>query len=96
MAIKRLAKGFKEVISSNAFHWSLLRFMDQQDEYEELLRYAVVTPKLDPHTSAHLQLLSTSHPPAEGRSSLRKDGTKPQRPAGTLSHTANIHTRSFP
>ncbi|XP_038560210.1 centrosomal protein POC5 isoform X3 [Micropterus salmoides] len=54
-----------------------------QDEYEELLRYAVVTPKLEKLTSAHLQRLSTSHLSAEGQTSQRKDDTKSQRPADT-------------
>ncbi|XP_070760392.1 centrosomal protein POC5 [Enoplosus armatus] len=52
-----------------------------QDEYEELLRYAVVTPKLEKLTSAHLQRLSTSHLFAEGQTSQRKDETKSQHPA---------------
>ncbi|XP_076016010.1 centrosomal protein POC5 isoform X2 [Genypterus blacodes] len=53
-----------------------------QEEYEELLRYAVVTPKLDPQTSAHLQQLSASHLPAEGRSSQRtREDARSQRPA---------------
>ncbi|XP_074494300.1 centrosomal protein POC5 isoform X1 [Sebastes fasciatus] len=56
---------------------------DLQEEYEELLRYAVVTPKLDRVTSAHLQRLSTSHPSAGGRTSQRKDDTKSLRPADT-------------
>ncbi|XP_050931221.1 centrosomal protein POC5 isoform X2 [Lates calcarifer] len=54
-----------------------------QDEYEELLRYAVVTPKLETLTSAHWQRLSTSRLSAEGRGSQRKDDTKLQRPADT-------------
>ncbi|XP_031164572.1 centrosomal protein POC5 isoform X1 [Sander lucioperca] len=54
-----------------------------QDEYEELLHYAVVTPKLDRLTSAHLQRLGTSHLSAEGRPSQRKDDTKSQCPADT-------------
>lgn len=58
--------------------------MDEQDEYEELLRYAVVTPKLETLTSAHLQKLSTSYLSAEGRTSQRKDDTKSQRTAGIL------------
>ncbi|XP_029295734.1 LOW QUALITY PROTEIN: centrosomal protein POC5 [Cottoperca gobio] len=45
-----------------------------QDEYEELLRYAVVTPKLDRLTSAHLQRLSTSHLSAEDTATEAKDG----------------------
>ncbi|KAM7416456.1 hypothetical protein PAMA_018489 [Pampus argenteus] len=52
-----------------------------QDEYEELLRYAVVTPKFETITSAHLQRLSTSHLSAEGRGYQRKDDTKSERPA---------------
>ncbi|XP_034728427.1 centrosomal protein POC5 isoform X2 [Etheostoma cragini] len=52
-----------------------------QDEYEELLRYAVVTPKLDRLTSSHLQRLGTSHLSSEGRPSQRKDDTKSQCPA---------------
>lgn len=56
----------------------------QQDEYEELLRYAVVTPKLDTLTSAYLHRLSTSHLCTEGRGSQRKDDTKSQRSAGIM------------
>ncbi|XP_060893988.1 centrosomal protein POC5 isoform X3 [Labrus mixtus] len=52
-----------------------------QDEYEELLRYAVVTPKLETLTAAHIQRLSTSHLTGEGWTSQRKDDTKSQRPA---------------
>ncbi|XP_040899232.1 centrosomal protein POC5 [Toxotes jaculatrix] len=55
-----------------------------QDEYEELLRYAVVTPKLETLTTAHLQRLGTSYLSAEGWSSQRKDDTKSQRPADTV------------
>ncbi|AWP06960.1 putative centrosomal protein POC5 isoform 4 [Scophthalmus maximus] len=51
-----------------------------QDEYEELLRYAVVTPKFETLTTAHLQRLGTSHLSAE--SSQRKDDTKSRRPTG--------------
>ncbi|XP_019956600.2 centrosomal protein POC5 [Paralichthys olivaceus] len=54
-----------------------------QDEYEELLRYAAVTPRFESLTSAHLQRLSASHLSAESRKSQRKDDTKSQRPAGT-------------
>ncbi|XP_026198083.1 centrosomal protein POC5 [Anabas testudineus] len=54
-----------------------------QDEYEELLRYAVVTPKLEMLTAAHLQRLSSSHLPAEARSSHKIDDTKSQRLADT-------------
>nr|XP_020449946.1 centrosomal protein POC5 isoform X2 [Monopterus albus] len=50
-----------------------------QDEYEELLRYAVVTPKLETLTSARLHQMGTSHLSAEGRSSQRNDDTKSQR-----------------
>ncbi|KAM6964845.1 centrosomal protein POC5 [Aplochiton taeniatus] len=41
-----------------------------QDEYEELLRYAVVTSKFDPNCSAHLQLLSADGRGSRGRSHL--------------------------
>ncbi|XP_029017327.1 centrosomal protein POC5 isoform X2 [Betta splendens] len=51
-----------------------------QDEYEELLRSAVVTPRLHTLTAARLQLLSSSQLSAEG--SLRQDDTK-SRPADT-------------
>ncbi|XP_056275773.1 centrosomal protein POC5 isoform X2 [Pseudoliparis swirei] len=54
---------------------------DLQDEYEELLRYAVVTPKLDRHTGAHLQRPGTSHLSEGGRASQRKEDTKSLRPA---------------
>lgn len=69
--------------------------MDQQDEYEELLRYAVITPKLEKLTSAHLQRLSTSHLSAEGRSSQTKDDTKSERPAGIFLYAGHIHTHTF-
>ncbi|XP_058491415.1 centrosomal protein POC5 [Solea solea] len=49
-----------------------------QDEYEELLRYAVVTSKYDTLPSSHLQQLTTLHMSAEGSSSQRRDGTKSQ------------------
>uniref|UniRef100_A0A3Q1AMA3 Centrosomal protein POC5 n=1 Tax=Amphiprion ocellaris TaxID=80972 RepID=A0A3Q1AMA3_AMPOC len=49
-----------------------------QDEYEELLRYAVVTPKLDTLTNVQQKQLSTSHLSAGGRTSLSKDDTKSQ------------------
>lgn len=61
-----------------------LLFMDQQDEYEELLRYAVVTPKFETLTSAHLKHLSTSYLSADGRTSHRKDDIESQHPAGIL------------
>ncbi|XP_008279676.1 centrosomal protein POC5 [Stegastes partitus] len=54
---------------------------DLQDEYEELLRYAVVTPKLEPLASVPLKHLSTSHLRADGRSSHSKDNPKSQRQA---------------
>ncbi|XP_030274326.1 centrosomal protein POC5 isoform X1 [Sparus aurata] len=54
-----------------------------QDEYEELLRYAVVTPKFETLTSAHLKHLSTSYLSADGRTSHRKDDIESQRPADT-------------
>lgn len=66
------------------FYCHLLLFMDQQDEYEELLRYAVVAPKIETLTSAHMQQPSTSYLSAEGRTSQRKHDAKSQRPAGIL------------
>ncbi|XP_028271006.1 centrosomal protein POC5 isoform X2 [Parambassis ranga] len=48
-----------------------------QDEYEELLRYAVVTPKLDTLTRVQLKQQSTSHLSRDGdRVSQSKAGTK--------------------
>ncbi|XP_010874776.3 centrosomal protein POC5 isoform X1 [Esox lucius] len=44
-----------------------------QDEYEELLRYAVVTPKYQPQPASQLQLLSVSQLPVDGRSSRGND-----------------------
>ncbi|KAK9522658.1 hypothetical protein VZT92_019107 [Zoarces viviparus] len=55
---------------------------DLQDEYEELLRYAVITPKLDRPSSARYQQPSTSHLSAEGRTQ-RKEDTTSLRPAET-------------
>ncbi|KAF3695879.1 Centrosomal protein POC5 Protein of centriole 5 [Channa argus] len=52
-----------------------------QDEYEELLRYAVVTPKHETLTSSHMQRLGTLHLSADSQSSQRKNDTKSQRPA---------------
>ncbi|XP_076588051.1 centrosomal protein POC5 isoform X2 [Chaetodon auriga] len=67
-----------------------------QDEYEELLRYAVVTPKLETLTSAHMQRLSTSYLSAEGWTSHRKDGTHSKHPAAEdgrhSSRTVKSHT----
>ncbi|XP_067377951.1 centrosomal protein POC5 isoform X2 [Channa argus] len=54
-----------------------------QDEYEELLRYAVVTPKHETLTSSHMQRLGTLHLSADSQSSQRKNDTKSQRPAET-------------
>ncbi|XP_056141619.1 centrosomal protein POC5 [Lampris incognitus] len=54
-----------------------------QDEYEELLRYAVVSPKFETHAGAHLQLLSTAHLSTEDRSSHGNDDAKSRRPAGS-------------
>lgn len=48
-------------------------YMNQQDEYEELLHYAIVTPKLETFTSFHLKPPSTSDLPAERMTSQRKD-----------------------
>lgn len=62
---------------------SYLLFINSQDEYEELLRYAVVAPKLETLTSAYMQRqLSTSYVSADGRTAQRKDDTKSLRPAG--------------
>lgn len=77
--------------------------MDWQDEYEDLLRYAVVTPKVETITSAYLHRLSTSHLSAEGQGHQRKDGTKSPRPAGislvckphTQTHTHSYFTKPF-
>ncbi|KAF7661068.1 hypothetical protein LDENG_00268840 [Lucifuga dentata] len=63
-----------------------------QDEYEELLHYAVITPKLDTRTSAHL--LSTSHLSAEGPSSQRKDDTKSPHPAAEDGRHSSKSVRS--
>ena len=53
-----------------------------QEEYEELLRFAVVTPKFD--TTAHLQSwLSTSREAARPLHGM--DDVKSQRQAGDLS-----------
>lgn len=51
---------------------------DLQDEYGELLRFAVVTLKPETPNRTHMQLLSTSHLSAEGRTSQRKDDRKSQ------------------
>ncbi|XP_062273631.1 centrosomal protein POC5 isoform X1 [Scomber scombrus] len=69
---------------------------DLQDEYEDLLRYAVVTPKVETITSAYLHRLSTSHLSAEGRGHQRKDGTKSPRPADppTEAHHGKPSSRS--
>ncbi|KAL3063109.1 hypothetical protein OYC64_002818 [Pagothenia borchgrevinki] len=60
-----------------------------QDEYEELLRYAVVTTRPDRPTSSHVQRLGTSHLSAEGRCSQRKDDTKSTRPADTATQATD-------
>ncbi|CAL8346605.1 unnamed protein product [Lota lota] len=58
-----------------------------QDEYEELLRFAVVTPKFEGPTSAHLQSwLSTSR---EARPLHGKDDVKSQRQAGVIHDVAH-------
>ncbi|XP_024909015.1 centrosomal protein POC5 [Cynoglossus semilaevis] len=56
-----------------------------QDEYEELLRYAVVTPKFETlHSAAHLHRLNLSRQTADNQeSSQRKDNKRSQRPADT-------------
>ncbi|CDQ62722.1 unnamed protein product [Oncorhynchus mykiss] len=56
-----------------------------QDEYEELLRYAVVTPKYDPQPAAQLQLLSASQLSADGRRSRGNDDARSHRSAGSVS-----------
>ncbi|XP_056448346.1 centrosomal protein POC5 isoform X1 [Gadus chalcogrammus] len=59
-----------------------------QDEYEELLRFAVVTPKFEGPTSAHMQSwLSTSREAA--RPSHRMDDVKSQRQAGVIHDVAH-------
>ncbi|XP_029998627.1 centrosomal protein POC5 isoform X2 [Sphaeramia orbicularis] len=58
---------------------------DLQDEYEELLRYAVVTPKVDTLTATSFQRLGTSHLSVEGLSSQRRDDTKSPRPTDPAS-----------
>ncbi|XP_070689858.1 centrosomal protein POC5 [Pempheris klunzingeri] len=72
-----------------------------QDEYEELLRYAVVTPKLQTLTSAHLQQLCNPHLSAEGWTPQRKADIKSQRPADTATETkdgrhSSRNVRLFP
>ncbi|XP_047446735.1 centrosomal protein POC5 [Mugil cephalus] len=51
---------------------------DLQDEYEELLRYAVITPKAETVSSVRSKQLSTSRLSAEGRHSQGKDHGKSQ------------------
>ncbi|XP_041642380.1 centrosomal protein POC5 [Cheilinus undulatus] len=65
-----------------------------QDEYEELLRYAVVTPKLETLTAAHRDRLSTSHFSAKGQTSQRKEDTKSQHPADTATETRDRRSSS--
>lgn len=48
-------------------------YMNEQDEYEELLHYAVVAPKLEMFTSAPLKLPSTSDLSTERLNSQRKE-----------------------
>nr|XP_046242909.1 centrosomal protein POC5 isoform X2 [Scatophagus argus] len=66
-----------------------------QDEYEELLRHAVVTPKLETLTSAHLRQLSTSYLSAEGWNYQRKDDTKSQRPTDVTVKDGRHSSRSL-
>ncbi|XP_067087504.1 centrosomal protein POC5 [Osmerus mordax] len=56
-----------------------------QDEYEELLRYAVVTPKFEPHATSQLQLLCASHLSAGRPSSRANDDARSYRSAGSAS-----------
>lgn len=57
--------------------------MDEHDEYEELLHYAVVTPKLEMFNTAHLKPLSTSDISVERLNSQRNEDPS-QRSAGIL------------
>lgn len=72
--------------------FSLILFINQQDEYEELLRYAVVTPKLD-MLSVQMKQQRASRLSAAGGS---KDDTKSQHLPGIVSSccmgNAVIHT----
>ncbi|KAL0979276.1 hypothetical protein UPYG_G00183100 [Umbra pygmaea] len=62
-----------------------------QDEYEELLRYAVVTPKYPPQPSAQLQLLSSSQQSADGRSSRGNDDARSHPSAGSVSEAEDCN-----
>lgn len=57
--------------------------MDEHDEYEELLHYAVVAPKLKMFNAAQLKPLSTSDISAERLNSQRNEDPS-QRSAGIL------------
>ena len=72
----------KRVIPVHLTH--VLCMGTSQEEYEELLRFAVVTPKFEGPTAAQLQSwLSTSREAA--RPSRGMDDVKSQRQAGDLS-----------
>lgn len=58
--------------------------MSEQEEYEELLHYAVVAPELEMFTAAHSRPLSTPDLPAE-RLKAPKNGDASQRSAGIFS-----------
>lgn len=66
-----------------------------QDEYEELLRYAVVTSKLDPLTSAQFKQLSTSRLRADDRASQSKDDAKSQHPSDPEAKDGRHSSRSI-
>ncbi|KAM8865202.1 centrosomal protein POC5 [Synchiropus picturatus] len=51
-----------------------------QEEYEELLRYAVVTPKTDTFKGARLQAPGTAHLSGASQASLRTEHAKPHLP----------------
>lgn len=55
----------------------LLFFHYGQDEYEELLHHAVVSPKYEPQPSAQLQLLNASQLSADERSSRGNNDARP-------------------
>lgn len=65
------------------FTSSIFMYMNEQDEYEELLHYAVVAPKLEMFTSAPLKPPSTSDLSTERLNSQRKEDSS-QPSAGIL------------
>ncbi|XP_006006662.1 centrosomal protein POC5 isoform X1 [Latimeria chalumnae] len=67
---------------------------DLQDEYDELLRYAVVTPKFEPSVLGQSQ--HSSQPPADGRVSSSTDDDLSQHSAGAASEQEESqHESSF-